>query len=106
MSPMTQRMIAKVAGMVVSEAARRDTAILTTHRIPLAFASGKQTHRVRAMKGVVKMIRRTRLGWGTLLLAACAVCASGCQNKLHDENEALWKQNRELQSQLSDSQSR
>jgi outer membrane protein OmpA-like peptidoglycan-associated protein len=27
--------------------------------------------------------------------------ASGCQNKLADENKALWQQNRELQSRLS-----
>ena len=52
------------------------------------------------------MIRRTRLRWGTLVLVACAFSAGGCQNKLHDENEALWKQNRELQQQLSESQNR
>jgi outer membrane protein OmpA-like peptidoglycan-associated protein len=39
-------------------------------------------------------------------LVACAVGAGGCQNKLHDENELLWKQNRELQSQLTESQNR
>jgi chemotaxis protein MotB len=32
--------------------------------------------------------------------------ASGCQNKLHDENLELHRQNRELQSQLSDAQNR
>jgi outer membrane protein OmpA-like peptidoglycan-associated protein len=36
----------------------------------------------------------------------CAIAAGGCQNKLHDENEALWKQNRELQQQLTESQNR
>ena len=34
------------------------------------------------------------------------VGAAGCQNKLHDENMALWQQNRELQSQLNDSQTK
>lgn len=32
--------------------------------------------------------------------------SGGCQNKLHDENVALWNQNRELQSRLSDDDSR
>src|SRR4029079_7986260 len=86
MSPMTQRMVAKVAGMVVSGARRRDTRNLTTHRVPLAFASGKQTHRV--MKGVVNMIRRTRLRWGTLVLVACAVRAGGRQNTLEAAKDA------------------
>ena len=36
----------------------------------------------------------------------CCVAATGCQNKLQDENVALWQQNRELQSQLSDANSR
>jgi flagellar motor protein MotB len=40
---------------------------------------------------------------GTVLLAAGALGASGCQNKLHDDNLALRRQNRELQAKLSDS---
>jgi flagellar motor protein MotB len=44
------------------------------------------------------------MGWtGTLLLAAGAIGATGCQNKLHDDNLALRRQNRELQAKLSDS---
>jgi chemotaxis protein MotB len=35
-------------------------------------------------------------------LVAAALLATGCQNKLHDENLALHKQNRELQTQLTD----
>src|SRR4051812_326595 len=37
----------------------------------------------------------------TLILAAAAL-AAGCQSKMHDENLALHKQNRELQAQLGD----
>ena len=35
---------------------------------------------------------------------AASLCAAaiGCQNKLHDENQALWKQNRELQARLGE----
>jgi len=61
------------------------------------------------MKGVVHMIQRSRIGWGVLVASiscCCALFAGGCQNKLHDENDALWKQNRELQSQLSDSRNK
>jgi flagellar motor protein MotB len=44
------------------------------------------------------------MGWtGTLLLAAGAIGATGCQNKLQDDNLALRRQNRELQAKLSDS---
>jgi flagellar motor protein MotB len=32
-----------------------------------------------------------------------SLVAIGCQNKLHDENRALWEQNRELQARLASS---
>jgi flagellar motor protein MotB len=37
-----------------------------------------------------------------LFVAAAALLAAGCQNKLHDENLALHQQNRELQAQLNE----
>jgi outer membrane protein OmpA-like peptidoglycan-associated protein len=36
----------------------------------------------------------------------CCIGLTGCQNKVQDENVALWQQNRELQSQLTDANSR
>jgi outer membrane protein OmpA-like peptidoglycan-associated protein len=36
----------------------------------------------------------------------CCMAATGCQNKVQDENVALWQQNRELQAQLTDANSR
>jgi flagellar motor protein MotB len=36
----------------------------------------------------------------------CCIAVTGCQNKLQDENVALWQQNRELQSQLTDANTR
>lgn len=41
-----------------------------------------------------------------LLAAAIVAGASGCQNKLHDENLALHQQNRELQERLNDAELR
>ena len=38
---------------------------------------------------------RTIVGMGVLL---CGLAVAGCQSKLHDENKALWEQNRELQA--------
>jgi flagellar motor protein MotB len=38
--------------------------------------------------------------------AVLALGAMGCQNKVHDENVALHRQNRELQAQLTDSQNK
>ena len=43
---------------------------------------------------------------GLIGIIGFIAAGAGCQNKLHDENVALWNQNRELQSQLTDSQSR
>jgi flagellar motor protein MotB len=39
------------------------------------------------------------LGFGLICIS---VLAMGCQNKVHDENQALWKQNRELQAKLAE----
>src|SRR5438067_414074 len=47
----------------------------------------------------------SRMGLSALALGALVLAGGGCQNKLHDENVALWQQNRELQSRLSESQS-
>src|SRR5205814_9584239 len=47
-----------------------------------------------------------RTAWMWTMAAVVCAAAMGCQNKLHDENEALWKQNRELQSQLSDTRNK
>ena len=44
-----------------------------------------------------------RMGFAAVVLAFAAV---GCQNKLHDENVQLHRQNRELQAQLTDSQNK
>ena len=44
------------------------------------------------------------IGW--IGLIGLFAGAAGCQNKMRDENTALWNQNRELQSQLSDAKSR
>jgi len=47
-------------------------------------------------------MRIARMGFiATALLGL--VASSGCQNKLHDENQALWQQNRELQARLASS---
>ena len=35
---------------------------------------------------------------GSAVLGLLCVLATGCQNKLHDENKALWAQNRELEA--------
>ena len=43
---------------------------------------------------------RSRTGF-TLLLGLTTLLAVGCQNKMHDENVKLHRQNRELQDQLS-----
>jgi len=43
---------------------------------------------------------RSRTGF-TLLLGLTTLLAVGCQNKVHDENVKLHRQNRELQDQLS-----
>lgn len=45
-------------------------------------------------------MRIARMGFIGLALAGL-VAATGCQNKLHDENQALWQQNRELQARLA-----
>lgn len=49
-------------------------------------------------------MRCSRLG--LTLLALVSLVGFGCQNKLHDENIALHRQNRELQTQLTESQDR
>ncbi len=46
-------------------------------------------------------MRISRMGIGLGLGLVCLL-AMGCQNKMHDENEALWRQNRELQAKLND----
>ena len=38
---------------------------------------------------------------GLFALALVAIAAVGCQSKMHDENRALWQQNRELQARLA-----
>jgi flagellar motor protein MotB len=43
---------------------------------------------------------------GLIGLIGLVAGAAGCQNKMRDENTALWNQNRELQSQLNDTRSR
>jgi len=45
-------------------------------------------------------MRIARMGMVAGILGA--MFAAGCQNKLHDENQALWQQNRELQSKLNE----
>ncbi|MGH7214713.1 MAG: hypothetical protein ACREIT_08115, partial [Tepidisphaeraceae bacterium] len=40
-----------------------------------------------------------------MLLGVTVLVGAGCQNKLADENKELWRQNRELQAKLSDSES-
>ena len=42
---------------------------------------------------------------GALAVAVSIAAAGGCQNKLADENKALWQQNRELQSKYAEAQS-
>jgi flagellar motor protein MotB len=43
---------------------------------------------------------------GTILLGAITLLATGCQNKLQDENAALYDQNKRLQGDLDDARSR
>ena len=43
---------------------------------------------------------------GLIGLVGLFAGAAGCQNKMRDENTALWNQNRELQSQLNDTRSK
>jgi chemotaxis protein MotB len=40
------------------------------------------------------------------LLGMVGISSMGCQNKVHDENQALWKENRELRAKLSDTEGR
>ena len=47
-------------------------------------------------------MRVSRMG---LTGAILCVLAIGCQNKLHEENRALWQQNREQQARLSERES-
>ena len=50
---------------------------------------------------------RVRLAAGTLVLgAASLLLATGCQNKLHDDNMALHDQNNKLQADLNDTRSK
>lgn len=45
-----------------------------------------------------------RLGWTTMIaLLLGGLLLGGCQNKVKDENEALWKQNKELEDELRSS---
>ncbi|MGH7178417.1 MAG: hypothetical protein ACREJC_13645, partial [Tepidisphaeraceae bacterium] len=45
-----------------------------------------------------------RCSWmGCTGLLVLIAAGTGCQNKLHDENKALWQQNRELQGKLDES---
>ncbi len=47
------------------------------------------------------MMLRSRTGFTFLLLGLVSLFTVGCQNKMHDENVKLHRQNRELQDQLS-----
>ncbi len=47
------------------------------------------------------MMLRSRTGFTFLLLGLVSLLTVGCQNKMHDENVKLHRQNRELQDQLS-----
>ena len=47
------------------------------------------------------MMPRSRTGFTFLLLGLVSLLTVGCQNKMHDENVKLHRQNRELQDQLS-----
>ena len=50
---------------------------------------------------------RVRLAAGTLVLGtASLLLATGCQNKLHDDNMALHDQNQKLQADLNDTRDR
>ena len=40
------------------------------------------------------------------LLGMVGISSMGCQNKVHDENQALWKENRELRAKLADTEGR
>jgi outer membrane protein OmpA-like peptidoglycan-associated protein len=76
---------------------------LTISRNLLAFASITGLNRAKG----VRMLGFTGIGRIIGALAVlCAISLTGCQNKLQDENVALWQQNRELQSQLTDANSR
>jgi len=45
---------------------------------------------------------KNRLGWTmALALALAGMSLGGCQNKIKSENEALWKQNKELEDELA-----
>src|SRR4051812_41171304 len=70
---------------------------LTCFEFPLHFTgnSGK-----RGLELEERSLLMTGLRTGCIaLLGLFALASMGCQNKLHDENTALWRQNRELQSQ-------
>ena len=59
---------------------------------------------MQGFRDVVGMLSAGRLVGAMAVL--CCIAATGCQNKLQDENLSLWQQNRELQSQLTDANSR
>jgi hypothetical protein len=82
---------------------------LTIHRNLLAFSimmglNRAKGVRMQGFRDVVGMLSAGRLVGAMAVL--CCIAATGCQNKLQDENLALWQQNRELQSQLTDANSR
>jgi flagellar motor protein MotB len=66
------------------------------------------TGRAGTLTGMVAKTTAKTDAKTTLVAAAlfCCMAAVGCQNKLQDENVALWQQNRELQSQLTDANSK
>src|SRR5450432_3474886 len=53
-----------------------------------------------------KGVAMHRSGLIVPIVALLGLLAGGCQNKLHDENIALYQQNRELQAKLSDAENR
>lgn len=48
-------------------------------------------------------MRAIRNGWmAVAVLCGAGLAGAGCQNKVHDENQRLWQQNRELQARLDE----
>ena len=55
-----------------------------------------------AVRMGMQMITKTRTAAVAVLVLGIAGLGAGCQNKLADENKALWEQNRELQARYNE----
>src|SRR3954467_12339471 len=82
---------------------------VTPKSIPVAFAAVSSVHSGHKQRPNRKesVMIRSRMGMMGLAVSTLTIAAmgAGCQNKVAEENRALWQQNRELQSRSQSQQS-